>query len=86
VLTTVVSAGYYLYVIVVMFMKPPPTSTEPLPPTPPLTRLVLAVSVVGILILGVYPNWVQNVASKGAPRRLPPASLSISPANDQLSR
>ena len=86
VLTTVVSAGYYLYVIVVMFMKPPPTSSEPLPPTPPLTRLVLAVSVVGILILGVYPNWVQNVASKGAPRRLPPASLSISPANDRLSR
>src|SRR5204863_10041735 len=57
VLTTVVSAGYYLYVIMVMFMRPPGVETEPLPPTPVLTRLVLAVTVVSILVLGVYPNW-----------------------------
>ena len=86
VLTTVISAGYYLYVIVVMFMKPPPTAAEPLPPTPALTRVVLAVSVVGILILGVYPNWVQNVASKGAPRRQPLSTLDIRPAPERLGR
>jgi NADH-quinone oxidoreductase subunit N len=68
VLTSVVSAGYYLYVIVVMFMKAPHAGAEPLPPTPALTRAVLAVSVIGLLVLGVYPNWVQAVASKGWPR------------------
>ncbi len=70
VLTSVVSAGYYLYVIVVMFMKAPPPAAEvePLPPTPFLTRAVLAVTVGAILVLGVYPNWVQRVASKGWPR------------------
>jgi NADH-quinone oxidoreductase subunit N len=68
VLTSVVSAGYYLYVIVVMFMKAPKTDAQPVPTTPILTKLVLAVTVAGILILGVYPNWVQAVASKGLPR------------------
>jgi NADH-quinone oxidoreductase subunit N len=68
VLTTVVSAGYYLYVIMVMFMRAPSADAAPLPSTPWLTRAVLAVTVVGILVLGVYPNWVQRVAAKGRPR------------------
>jgi len=68
VLTSVVSAGYYLYVIVVMFMKAPAAESEPLPATPFLTRAVLAVTVFAILALGVYPNWVQRVADKGWPR------------------
>jgi NADH-quinone oxidoreductase subunit N len=68
VLTTVVSAGYYLYVIVVMFMRAPSADAGPLPPTPMLTKAVLAITVVGILVLGIYPNWIQRVAAKGAPR------------------
>src|SRR5688572_10949782 len=68
VLTTVVSAGYYLYVIMVIFMRAPSPDAEGLPRTPALTRLVLAVTVVGILVLGVYPNWVQRVADAGLPR------------------
>lgn len=75
VLTTVVSAGYYLHVIMVMFMRAPSADAEPLPRTPALTRLVLAATVVGILVLGVYPNWVQGIASKGLPR-LERASLA----------
>jgi NADH-quinone oxidoreductase subunit N len=68
VLTTVVSAGYYLYVIMVMFMRAPSAEAAPLPPTPWLTRVVLATTVVGILVLGVYPNWIQRIAAKGRPR------------------
>src|SRR5206468_1740706 len=79
VLTTVVSAGYYLYVIVVMFMRPPVADAEPLPRTPGLTRLVLAVTVVGILALGVYPNWFQDIASKGIPRGIPPSAAYLRP-------
>ena len=68
VLTTVVSAGYYLYVIMVIFMRAPGAEAEPLPRTPMVTRAVLAITVVGILVLGVYPNWVHRVAQKGLPR------------------
>jgi NADH-quinone oxidoreductase subunit N len=68
VLTTVVSAGYYLYVIMVIFMRAPSPTAEPLPHTPALTRLVLAVTVGTILVLGVYPNWVHRVAEQGLPR------------------
>jgi NADH:ubiquinone oxidoreductase subunit 2 (subunit N) len=69
VLTTVVSAGYYLYVIMVMFMRPAPAETPVLPPTPWLTRAVLAVTVIAILALGVYPNWAQSLAKQGIPIR-----------------
>jgi NADH-quinone oxidoreductase subunit N len=68
VLTTVISAGYYLHVLVVMFMRSPADKANDAPPASPLTRLVLAVSVAGILILGVYPNWFQRVAAKGFPQ------------------
>ena len=33
-----------------------------------LTRVVLGVTVAAILVLGVYPNWVQRIADKGWPR------------------
>jgi NADH-quinone oxidoreductase subunit N len=84
VLTSVVSAGYYLYVIVVMFMRPPLPDAEPVPRMPALTRVVLAVTVVGILALGVYPNWFQDVASKGQPRRAMAPPLGIRPASEVL--
>ena len=83
VLTTVVSAGYYLYVIVVMFMRPAPAEPAELPPTPLLTRAVLAVAVLSILALGVYPNWVQDVASKGWPRLEAPSFLGMQNAARQ---
>jgi NADH-quinone oxidoreductase subunit N len=79
VLTTVVSAGYYLYVILVMFMRPPNPDAAALPATPPLTRLVLAVTVIGILVIGVYPNWFQRVASKGVPRRESISAIGMPP-------
>ena len=68
VLTTVVSAGYYLYVIMVIFMRAPHADATPLPRTPALTRVVLATTVIAILVLGVYPNWLRASAMQGLPR------------------
>ncbi len=86
VLTTVVSAGYYLRVIMVMFMRAPAENAEQAPPAAPLTRLVLAVTVASILVLGVYPNWFQRVASRGFPQVEESTLEGFSRALDRMRR
>jgi NADH-quinone oxidoreductase subunit N len=86
VLTTVLSAGYYLYVLVLMFMR---SRAEDMPVperTGGLTRMVLALSVVLILVLGVSPDWLVRVAYSGRPlsvdvQQTAPPSASIAPAD-----
>jgi NADH-quinone oxidoreductase subunit N len=58
VLTSVVSAGYYLYVVMVMFMRPRPENAAPISATSGWTRSVIAVAAVLILVLGILPNTV----------------------------
>ena len=68
VLTTVISAGYYLYVVMLMFMRPRAEGM----PTPEhaggLTRMVLAITVILIVILGVVPDAAVEVTRGGQPR------------------
>lgn len=68
VLTSVVSAGYYLNVVRVMFMKPRPEGA----PTPtnagPLTRSVVFATAVLILALGLVPNRLINWSRSSVPR------------------
>ena len=67
VITSVVSAGYYLYVVMVMFMKPR-TSTEPLPERPGgWTRAVVWASAAIILILGLFPDAIVSLTRRSAP-------------------
>ena len=86
VLTTVVSAGYYLHVVMVMFMRSPAQRAEPAPPASALTRLVLAVTVAGILVLGVYPNWFQRVAAKGLPQIEESSMVGLENVLERLGR
>jgi NADH-quinone oxidoreductase subunit N len=77
VLTSLVSAGYYLYVVMVMFMRPRAENAAPLGPTQGWTRSVIAIAAILILVLGVLPNsvarWTQRshnsvpVAAAAAP-------------------
>jgi NADH-quinone oxidoreductase subunit N len=88
VLTTVISAGYYLHVIVVMFMRAPSgdTSVEQAPPTPVLTRAILAVAVVTLLVLGVFPNWAHQMAQQGLPRVEDASLVGLTPQPARRSR
>ncbi len=79
VLTTTISAGYYLAVIIAMFMKPRPAGAAPLPAAGGMTRLVIGASMVVILLFGAWPDplvkLVQRYSALGAgsaPR--PPAA------------
>jgi NADH-quinone oxidoreductase subunit N len=86
VLTTVVSAGYYLYVIMVMFMRAPSATEDAPPATPALTRAVLAVAVIAILALGVFPNWAHQMAEQGLPRVEDASLVGLSPTPARRSR
>jgi NADH-quinone oxidoreductase subunit N len=62
-----ISIGYYLPVILAMTLKPVRTRSAhqtirfPLP-----AKIVVAICVIGILVLGVWPNEVLNFASQEA--------------------
>ena len=68
VLTTVISAGYYLYVVMLMFMRPRVDGIPVPEHAGGLTRMVLAVTVVLILILGVAPEAAVELTRTGQPR------------------
>lgn len=63
VLTSVISAGYYLQVVRVMFMKERPADALEAPPLGSLTRTVVAVSAVIILGMGVFPSQLVNLTA-----------------------
>ena len=86
VLTSVVSAGYYLPVIMAMYMKP-----EPSPDAHGGVRLgwlagaALGVSVVALLWFGVSPNWlIRRADQSGAAVHAAPApAVSGTPTPSQ---
>ncbi len=71
VLTSTISAGYYVWVVMVMFMKQRAADAAEIPAMPALTRLVVVGSVALILFFGVYPDPLVRLArasnSLGAP-------------------
>jgi NADH-quinone oxidoreductase subunit N len=67
VLTTTISAGYYLYVVMVMFMKPRPEHAPPLPVVGGISRGVIMASALFLLVFGVFPDpivrWTRAAAT-----------------------
>ena len=81
VLTSLVSAGYYLYVVMVMFMRPRSPDALPVAPLGNWTRFVIGASAVLILALGVLPNSVVRWAQKSQPvAPVRPAPVVVAPA------
>jgi NADH-quinone oxidoreductase subunit N len=77
VVTSAVSAAYYLGVVTAMFMRAR-TEGAHHPIASPVLRSLIAVSVGTILVLGVYPTPVMNVARQA----LTGASLSAGPGQE----
>jgi NADH-quinone oxidoreductase subunit N len=80
VLTTVVSAGYYLYVVMVMFMRPRPDDAPVPERAGGMTQMILAVSVALILIIGVVPEGVVQRTRDARPR------MAVEPETVQFPR
>ncbi|HET9636194.1 MAG TPA: NADH-quinone oxidoreductase subunit N [Gemmatimonadaceae bacterium] len=67
VVTSVVSAGYYLYVVMVMFMKPRATTAMLPERAGGWTRTVVWASVVIILVFGLFPDAIVSFTQRSAP-------------------
>jgi NADH-quinone oxidoreductase subunit N len=83
VLTTTISAGYYLHVVLSMFMKPRPENAISLPVTGRIMRVVIATSVAVILFFGVFPDPIVRWTRTGVDLMLPPAA---SPTADGVAQ
>ncbi|MFL5562893.1 MAG: NADH-quinone oxidoreductase subunit N [Gemmatimonadaceae bacterium] len=85
VLTSVVSAGYYLYVVMVMFMRPRLATAIAPARAGGLTRFVVAASAILIIALGIFPEQFVRATRGGAPltavRVSSPASAIPLPAS-----
>ena len=79
VLTTIISAGYYLYVIMAMFMRPRAVDAPVVPRTEPLTRFVMVSAAALLLILGVAPDLIVRYANVGLPNFEAPTAIVAPP-------
>jgi NADH-quinone oxidoreductase subunit N len=80
VLTSLVSAGYYLYVVMVMFMKPR-ASTAVLPESAGRwTRGVVWASAAVILVFGLFPDAIVSFTRRSAPNLTTDAAAKGVPA------
>ena len=68
VVTSVVSAGYYLYVVMVMFMKPRATAAILPERSSAWTRAVVWASAAIILIFGLFPDAIVSFTQRSAPQ------------------
>jgi NADH-quinone oxidoreductase subunit N len=87
VLTTVISAGYYLRVVMIMFMRPRPDDAPVLRPTGPLTRAVLVTTVGSIFLLGLVPDMALRISRNARPTWGPfefPSLISSAPPGTSM--
>jgi NADH-quinone oxidoreductase subunit N len=67
VITSVVSAGYYLYVVMVMFMKPRDNTASLPERTGGWTRAVVWGSAAVILVFGLFPDAIVSLTRRSTP-------------------
>jgi NADH-quinone oxidoreductase subunit N len=83
VLTSVVSAGYYLHLVRVMFMRPRPEGASEPARLPTFTRVVLVTCVTVLLVLGLFPGsvatWARSNAAVTAPEARNPFPMTAPP-------
>jgi NADH:ubiquinone oxidoreductase subunit 2 (subunit N) len=73
VFTSVLSAGYYLYVVTVMFVRPRLADAPPLDRVGGLTSAVIGLCVASILFFGFAPTSMLRGMSRSALRGAVPA-------------
>ncbi len=65
-INSAIAAYYYLKIIVAIYMREPDVPTNQLPAPPFSLRLAMWVSAIGVLVLGLFPSTLLQVASSSA--------------------
>jgi NADH-quinone oxidoreductase subunit N len=65
-LNSAVGAYYYLRILVAMYMREPGEGASNVKPLSVSTRLALLLPAAGTLILGIFPNWLLEFATRSA--------------------
>ncbi len=65
-LNSAVAAYYYLRLLVAMYFRDPADGAGAVEPLTPAFRMALILPAVGTLVLGIFPSWVLDFASKSA--------------------
>ena len=65
-LNSALAAYYYLRILVVMYFREPGESAEHIPPAGAALKVAVYGSALGTLVLGIFPSWVLEFASKVA--------------------
>ena len=65
-LNSAVAAYYYLRILVVMYFKDPGDSLETLDAPGIGLKIAVYASALGTLILGIFPGWVLDIATRAA--------------------
>lgn len=79
VVSSAISAGYYLVIVSAMFMRPRPDGL-PVPRPAPIARSIIAIAAVVLLALGVYPTPMVQLARRAT------TSPTALPVNDGTAR
>jgi NADH-quinone oxidoreductase subunit N len=83
VVTSVISAGYYLQVVRVMFMQPRAADAPAVNVTGPFTRAVLVGTAAAILGFGIMPGPVVKWSSSGSQPLVQPENLTTTVITDE---
>ncbi|UCF40515.1 MAG: NADH-quinone oxidoreductase subunit N [Gemmatimonadota bacterium] len=76
--STVISAGFYLPIVMAMYMKPPATDTvHEETALVGASRWVVAALALGLLVFGVWPNRVLDVARQGTEDLKPSVTMTV---------
>src|SRR5258705_10016911 len=65
-LNSAVAAYYYLRILVMMYMHEPSEAAEAVEPLSIGSGLALLLPALGILLLGILPDWVLEFAAKSS--------------------
>jgi NADH-quinone oxidoreductase subunit N len=65
-LNSAVAAYYYLRILVVIYMKEPDSSMDDLSDAGAATKIAVYGSAIGTLVLGIFPSFILDFASKAA--------------------